>query len=388
MISVAVIRPDEALKLPFGQLAPFAHNVFMNPVALKAASDTLLAAIYILVAWDMSAEPARLVGFWALQAKQLMLWPLLETLPFNYAFLSTPVLHPDHADDVMPAFLAAIARDRRLPKTLLMRELDGSGRAYSALEPLLAAHPSVTLRRSERPIATREIGIKRSGSTRKKLRQDWNRLSAEGEVAVRNVRDPAEIGAALEAFLDLEARSWKGGGGTALLSHGRDAAFARRLIADLSARGEASVALLTLDGRPIATQVLLYCGRFAYTWKTSFDAEFARFSPGMLLVDRIVTELIDGDGVDLVDSCALSGGFMGQLLAGRKLMRDLVLSARHKRSPAFVMISRYFQLRERVKNWRDRPRQAAGAAAAKPPVSSDPASPAAPSRGSTADRAA
>ena len=36
---------------------------------------------------------------------------LLEALPFNYAVLSTPVLHPDHAEEVMPAFLAAIARD-------------------------------------------------------------------------------------------------------------------------------------------------------------------------------------------------------------------------------------------------------------------------------------
>ena len=104
MISVAVIRPDEALALPWGDLKPFAGNAFMNPVALKAASDTMLAVIYVLVAWDVSAEPARLVGFWALQLRQLGAWPFLESLPFNYAFLSTPVLHPATADEVMPAF--------------------------------------------------------------------------------------------------------------------------------------------------------------------------------------------------------------------------------------------------------------------------------------------
>ena len=41
-----------------------------------------------------------------------------------------------------------------------------------------------------RPYVTPEFGVKRSDSTRKKLRQDWNRLSTLGAVYVINDRAP------------------------------------------------------------------------------------------------------------------------------------------------------------------------------------------------------
>ena len=48
----------------------------------------------------------------------------------------------------------------------------------------------------------------------------------------------------------MEAASWKGSRGTALLCDEEDATFARRLISDLAAGGNASVALLRVDGNP------------------------------------------------------------------------------------------------------------------------------------------
>ena len=92
--------------------------------------------------------------------------------------------------------------------------------------------------------------MKRSGSTRKKLRQDWNRLSALGAVDIVNNRAP-DAREAFETFLTLENASWKGARGTALLCNAADAAFARQMIAALAERGNASVALLRVDGRPL-----------------------------------------------------------------------------------------------------------------------------------------
>lgn len=361
MISVTIAKPDDRLYAQWAELAPFAHNVFMEPAALRAAGETMFAVVYVLLAWEISSEPARLVGLWALQAKQFLFWPFLETLPYNYAFLSTPVLHPDFAEEVMPAFLAAIAREKGLPKTIVFRDLDGDGREHSAIAQAMAGHGTALLRNDQRPIATREAGLKRSGSTRKKLRQDWNKLAAAGAVEVVNVRDPDEIGAALESFLEMELKSWKGAGGTALLSNAADAAFARRLIADLAARGAASVALLTLDGKPIAAQVLLYQGRIAYTWKTSFDPEHGRFSPGTLLVDKVTMDLIDGGTVDAIDSCARGEGFMAQLWSGRKPIVDMVASAVRGMTVSFVAISSYLRLREAIKSMRDGARRGRGA---------------------------
>src|SRR5688572_5950923 len=199
MISVTIGKPDAALEAHWGDLAPFAHNVFMHPTAMRAASETMIAVVYVLLAWDIGVEPNRLVGLWAVQGKHVLFWPFLETLPFNYAFLATPVMHPDYAEEVMPAFLAAIAREPKLSSTLVFRDLDAQGREHSAITEALAGHPQATLRTDQRPIATREAGLKRSGSTRKKLRQDWNKLGATGAVEVVNIRDPNLVGAALES---------------------------------------------------------------------------------------------------------------------------------------------------------------------------------------------
>jgi hypothetical protein len=352
-ISVSIVRPEAVEDVHWRDLSPFSRNVFMHPTALRAASETMIAVVYVMLAWDVGVEPQRLVGLWAVQARQFLFWPFLETLPFNYAFLATPVLHPDHAGEIMPAFLAALQRQRDLPDTLLVRDLDADGREYAAVERALSGRPRLLLKTDQRPVAAREAGIKRSGSTRKKLRQDWNKLAAAGEIAVVNVRDPAAIGEALKSFLDMEVKGWKGAGGTAILSNSADASFARRLIGDLAVLGKASVALLRLDGRPIAAQVLLYEGRTAYTWKTSFDPEYGRYSAGTLLVDRITTDLLDEGVVDTIDSCSRGDGFMAQLWSARKPMVDMVASAAG-RSPAFVAISGYFWAREALKSLRDR----------------------------------
>jgi hypothetical protein len=225
----------------------------------------------------------------------------------------------------------------------------------------LAAHGRVpiTLSESARPFATREFGVKRSGSTRKKLRQDWNRLSAQGRVDVVNDRSPDQIRQAFEAFLQLELGSWKGAQGTALLCDGADAAFVRRLVGDLSQQGSASVALLRLDGRAIAAQVLMYCGPTAYTWKTAFDPAYARYSPGALLIDKVTEELFAVPGIEAIDSCSAEGSFMAQLWAGRRSMVDLLIDIGAAHSLRFSLeasrLRAYHRLRELRNQLREHP---------------------------------
>jgi hypothetical protein len=181
------------------------------------------------------------------------------------------------------------------------------------------------------------VGVKRSGSTRKKLRQDWNRLSALGAVDIVNDRAPHAIRWAFEAFLALEAGSWKGAQGTALLCDPADAAFVRRLVGDLAQRQDASVALLRVDGKAVAALVLLYCGPSAYSWKTAFDAEFGKFSPGALLIDKLTEELFAVPGIDAIDSCSAEGSFMAQLWTGRRTMVDLLVDVGAGKSASFAL---------------------------------------------------
>lgn len=358
MISVTVASPGQDFTAQWNDLIRRAPgNAFMNPTALKAAFDTMFAVVTVLLAWEEGVDSARLVGLWALQHRNVMtFWPpMLEARPYNYAFLSTPVIDPAFAAEVIPAFFVAIRKNPALPHVVSLKEMDADSEAYAAIQKTIAdehlAH--LTLTQTLRPAVTREKGIKTSGSTRKKLRQDWNRLSALGKLEMINERNVEATRVAFEEFLDLEKRSWKGERGTAILCSERDTEFTRRLIGDLAAEGNASVAVLRLDGRTIAAQVLLYCGTTAYTWKIAFDGEFAKYSPGVLVVDKMTEQLFAATDVQAIDSCSAQDSFMAQIWTGRKTMVDMVVDVSPTRSLVFGMEAARQYGYERLRDLRD-----------------------------------
>jgi CelD/BcsL family acetyltransferase involved in cellulose biosynthesis len=357
-IHVEIGPPDAAIAAQWEALvARAAANVFMNPSALCVVHGAKFAKLHVLSAWDRDANPRRLVGLWALQERKVApLWPaFLAAPPYDYAFVSNPVVDPAVMDEVVTALLDAIERHPALPNVIKLRYLDGGADTCGALQRALAKRNAqmLTLSERERPFASRDGGVKRSGSTRKKLRQDWNRLSALGTVDIAN--DPAReaVQAAFETYLAMEADSWKGAQGTALLCDDKDAAFTRRLIGELAAHQCASVALLRVDGRPIAAQVLLYCARTAYTWKTAFDSGYAKYSPGALLVDKIADDMFASGAIDAFESCSPEGGFMNQIWDGRRMTVDLLADVGAKESLNFIMAALgergYAQLR-RLRN--------------------------------------
>jgi CelD/BcsL family acetyltransferase involved in cellulose biosynthesis len=319
-----------------------APNVFMNPAALNAARETGFSRLHVLLAWLRGAQPDRLVGVWALQETHLPLQrPFLTTTPYEYSYLSAPVVDPEFEEEVIAAFFDAVERDSRLPKVLRMRYLDGEFSTYPAILKVLTERHAQTMVLSQRPrpFATRAADPKSSGATRRKLRQKWKRMCEAGTVDIQNDRSTEAARSGFEIYLDLEAASWKGERGTAVLCHAADATFMRRLMAVFASERKASVAVLRLNGRPIASQVLLYCGRIAYTWKTSFDATYGAFSLGMLLVDKVTEQLLADDTIDGIESCPPEGGFLNELWNGRRNTVDLLADLGAHKSLDFTAVA-------------------------------------------------
>jgi hypothetical protein len=347
----------------------------MDPTTLNAVFDTAFAALHVLLAWDTGATAPRLVGLWAFQEASLTPFgpAYLLAPPSDYSFLSTPVVDPAFMHAVTAAFLAAIVADRSLPKLIRVKYLDGQSEASVAVLAALAERGARhrVLSEKSRPFVSREGGVKTSGATRKKMRQDWNRLSAAGAVDI--VNDPAAIEEATEVFLAMEAAGWKGRQGTALLSKPADATFARRFLKNLAAERKASVALLRLDGRPIAAQVLLYAGDMAYTWKMAFDEAYAKYSPGALLVDRLTEQLFDA-GIAAIESCSPEGGFMERVWQGRRPTIDLLADVGARSPLGYAVIALAENGRAEAKKLRDRLRAVTWLAKRKSPAAAAKAS--------------
>ncbi len=99
----------------------------MHPAALCAAAAAAFARIHVLLAWDGD----KLVGLWALRERRVapFLPAFLAAPPYEYAFVSSPVIDPDY--DVMPAFFEAIAREPALPKVIQLKLLDGDSETFA-----------------------------------------------------------------------------------------------------------------------------------------------------------------------------------------------------------------------------------------------------------------
>ena len=157
MISVTIDSPNPDIGPQWDDLVRRANsNVFMNPAALTAAAELNFARIQVLLAWEEGGDGRKLVGVWALQSRRpVPFWPmLLEALPYNYAFLSSPVVDPACVDEVIAAFFAAIEKSPSLPKVAqpaiarrgvseLSRDIEGTGQARHRAPDAFGRRPAV-----------------------------------------------------------------------------------------------------------------------------------------------------------------------------------------------------------------------------------------------------
>ena len=117
----------------------------------------------------------------------------------------------------------------------------------------------------------------------KELRRQRHRLAEHGAVSFDVARTPAEVAAALETFLALEASGWKAQRGTALGQDDGDAAFIRRATSALAETGQCEIVTLRAGDTPVAAAIVLRHQDRAFYFKLGIDERFAKFSPGVQL---------------------------------------------------------------------------------------------------------
>lgn len=227
------------------------------------------------------------------------------------SFLGQPLVAKGFEREFWRALLAWCDRSTMVPLFLHLAHVPAEGPLNDALLAVMseAPRPAATVFEEERAMLASPASAESyfegslSAKKRKELRRQQRRLSEEGEFTVERLTDYSNVAEWTLEFLDLEARGWKGEAGSAMKSDAGTRELFQYAIAGSAARGRLERIALRLDGKPIAMLANFLTVPGAYSYKTAFDEDFARFSPGVLL-QRENLALLDREGIDWADSCA------------------------------------------------------------------------------------
>jgi CelD/BcsL family acetyltransferase involved in cellulose biosynthesis len=293
-------------------------NVFYEPAFALAAARVFGAdAGAVLV----RTTGGRLAGLFPARMPRWRGGPLSMVAGWTHPFgpLGTPLVDRDEPAAVIAAWLSHLSHHPTLPARLLLPLIPEQGRFAEVLNAVLAREErrSAAFGRHERallaPGAERGGYLERaiSGGRRKKLRHQRRRLEDIGPVTLATAgmatTDMADVEAALNDFLMLEAGGWKGQAGTAIVSDPTIRDFVRSAIVSLAAIGQVRIDRLLLNGKAIAATMTLMSGDTGWYWKIAYDESLARFSPGVQLMCDFTERLTAGSHPSRVDSCAAAG---------------------------------------------------------------------------------
>ncbi len=132
---------------------------------------------------------------------------------------------------------------------------------------------------------------------RQELKRRLKRLKELGEVEfVKTHEYSPEL---MQKYFDLEARSWKGRGGTAASCDARSEKLHEDFARAVAEKDALSIYELKLNGKTIAMSINIKYAEKTVFWKTSFDENYSRFSPGNLVIQHFLNDCIQNGSNEL-----------------------------------------------------------------------------------------
>lgn len=310
MADAAFIAAWEDLAASSAEPNIFSENWFLRP-ALEQFDAMERVRLFTL--WDGD----RLCGLMPLSTlPRYGRWPMphIQNWLHHNAFLGTPLVRTGYAEYFWRELLAGLDADPGQGLFLHVNSLTIGSDVATALESLcenqrrrwalVQQTDRALLQHGMTPEAYYEQAVR--SKKRKELRRQKSRLAEEG--ALTFTRDDSTTGLAewIEEFLALEKRGWKGRNGSALASFTETRALFAEVLTGGAALGKVERLDLRLEGRPLAMLVNFHASPGSFSFKTAFDEDFARYSPGVLLqIENLA--LLERSDLQWCDSCAAQG---------------------------------------------------------------------------------
>jgi Acetyltransferase (GNAT) domain len=288
----------------------FAESWFLRP-ALEQFDPANRTQLFLL--WDggllcglMPLAPQPRYGRWPV--------PHVQNWLHHNAFLGTPLVRKGYEGRFWAAYLEQMDREPGQALFAHIHCLTINGALSDALEQVCADQKRrcALVQRTERaflerglsPDAYFEAAVR--GKKRKELRRQKNRLADEGALTFARDSSATGLDEWTQEFLALEKAGWKGQNGSALACADQTATLFADVLAGAAAAGTLERLDLRLDGKPLAMLVNFLCAPGSFSFKTAFDEDYARFSPGVLLqIENLA--LLEHPDIDWCDSCAAEG---------------------------------------------------------------------------------
>jgi hypothetical protein len=252
-----------------------------------------------------------------------------------HCVLGTPLIRADQARECWAFLLDWLANDPDGAALLELPFVTGDGPFQQLL--INDAHERGTLsfcvesftRALFRPRGNGDeyVAAALSSKHRNELKRHERRLSEFGPLRYETLVPEGDAEGWINAFLDLEARGWKGREGTALDRQDADRRFFQTFCRAAVRRGRLQMLGLFLGDRPVAFKCNLLAGEGAIAFKIAFDEEFARHSPGVLLELFTTYYLHKQPAPSWMDSCAIPDHPMiNRLWLDRRTIQTILVS--------------------------------------------------------------
>lgn len=312
----------------------------------------------LLTIWRETATARILVGIFPLadgRTRYVVPAPVRVSADL-YGNLSTPLIDTERPDEIWSAMLSAL--EAAGTRALLLPYAHSGGRSQIALAnacsasgrqiTVLTGHERAFLQSSEDGATYLRATLETR--RRKEADRQRRRLAEQGELGFHIARSADEVSAALDAFLDLESKGWKGRRGTDLKSAPGTAAFIHDMARGMADAGTIRIVALTCGERLVASGIVVLSGSRAFYIKTTYDEGLSRFSPGLLLTLDLTRHLLDDPQIADADSIAVADHPMiDHIWTGRLPMQTVLIACRPGTDPVFRLIAGLERLRERVR---------------------------------------
>ncbi|WP_240504556.1 GNAT family N-acetyltransferase [Tsuneonella mangrovi] len=286
---------------------PFAERWFVMSglEAFDEAGEVMLASL------EVDGELVGVLPLARYRSYARYPFPHIATWFHPNAFCAAPLVAAGHEHAFWRELLGWADAHPGLALFLHLSHLPEHGPLYAALRDVVAsqARAAAIVHRMERAMLASDLSAddyfagSLSTKKRKELRRQARRLDEEGTVRFDRQTGSDGLDTWTEQFLALEAAGWKGQEGSALASAPDTIEFFRKALDGAARHDRLERLAFYLDDQPIAMLASFITAPGAYSFKTAFDEDYARFSPGVLL-QRENLALLDRNEVDWCDSCA------------------------------------------------------------------------------------